>query len=370
MSDRLAVGSAVTELTSTPAIQPIQFLRAIAALMVVWHHAREQLPSLKLLFPAESGNSGVDLFFVISGFIMVVTTAKKPVSAWFFLLRRIVRVVPLYWLLTLSVVALGVVAPQLLRSTDISAPHVVQSLLFIPHPSPSHSGTLWPLLVPGWTLNYEMFFYLLFALTLLIDLRFRFKALAVLLVALVVCGQLFELSSAPALFTYTNPLLLEFLVGAVLGQLCGTGRYIRSAWGVALCMLIGFALLFWRSAPYAPVAQIVGSGLVVAGALSPRLREWRNRPMLALGDASYSIYLTHLFALGLLRWVWTQLALPQTGLAYGWLFMLAAIVFASLVGCLVHRALEQPLTSGLSRRLFRQMPRPLPAAADPLSRSS
>jgi exopolysaccharide production protein ExoZ len=348
---------------SSPAIRPIQFLRAIAALMVVWHHAREQLTVLKTYFPGESGPSGVDLFFVISGFIMVVTTSRKRVSSLDFLLRRVVRVVPLYWLLTLSVVALAVVAPQLLRSTDISASHVVQSLLFIPHLSPSHPGTNWPVLVPGWTLNYEMFFYVLFAISLLLNLHLRFAAMAVLLGGLVLCGLLLGPLNAPVFATYTSPLLLEFLVGAMLGRLWLADRVLRSTWGAALCLVVGLALLLWRDAPYAPLAQILGSGLVVAGALSPRFREWRNRPMLVLGDASYSIYLTHLFALGLLRWAWTRMDISQSSPASAWLFMVSALLFASLIGWLVHRLVEQPLTLWLNGRLIQPTPSVLPDVA-------
>jgi exopolysaccharide production protein ExoZ len=353
---------------SAPAIRPIQFLRAFAALMVVWHHAREQLSNLKDYFPGESGPSGVDLFFVISGFIMVVTTSRKQVSAADFLLRRVVRVVPLYWLLTLSVVALAVAAPQLLRSTDISAAHVIQSLFFIPHFSPSHLGTTWPVLVPGWTLNYEMFFYALFATTLLLNARFRFAALVVLLGGLVLCGLLLGSLSSPLLATYTSPLLIEFLVGAVLGRLWAADRVIRSTWGATLCLVVGFVLLLWRDAPYAPLAQILGSGLVVAAALSPRFREWRNRPLLALGDASYSIYLTHLFALGLLRWVWTRMDISQSGFGYAWLFMLAALMVACVVGWLVHRWVEQPLTSWLTGLLFQPPPNVLSDVARSMSR--
>jgi exopolysaccharide production protein ExoZ len=368
MLSQLAEHDHLVRSNSAPAIQPIQFLRAIAALMVVWHHAREQLTNLKYLFPSESGNSGVDLFFVISGFIMVVTTSKKQVSARNFLLRRIVRVVPLYWLLTLSVVTLAMLAPQLLRSTDISASHVIQSLLFIPHMSPTHLGTAWPVLVPGWTLNYEMYFYAVFACTLLLNLRYRFAALTVLLGSLVLAGLILGSLRGPVVATYTSLLLLEFLVGAVLGRLWVADRVIRSAWGSALSLVVGFALLLWREAPHAPLAQILGSGLVVAGALSPSFREWRNRPMLALGDASYSIYLTHLFALGLLRWVWTRLDISQLGFAYSWLFMLAALVFASVVGWLVHWWVEQPLTAWLTGRLFQPTPRALTYVAGSVSR--
>lgn len=355
---------------SATAIQPIQFLRAIAALMVVWHHAREQLTNLKFLFPSESGNSGVDLFFVISGFIMVATTSKKPVNARSFLLRRIVRVMPLYWLLTLSVVLIAMFVPQLLRNTDISASHVIQSLLFIPHLSPTHLGMAWPVLVPGWTLNYEMYFYALFACTLLLNLRYRFAALTASLGSLVLGGLILGSSRGPVMVTYTSPLLLEFLVGAVVGHLWVADHVIRSARVAALCMVVGFALVLWREAPLAPLAQILGSGLVVAGALNPLFRESRNRPMLALGDASYSIYLTHLFALGLLRWLWMRWDIPDTGYASAWLFMGLALVFASMVGWLVHRTLEQPLTSWLTGRLFPATTNVLPGAPSPEGRLS
>jgi exopolysaccharide production protein ExoZ len=370
MINALAERSGSAPLKSASVIRPIQFLRAVAALMVVWHHAREQLPNLKTFFPAESGNSGVDLFFVISGFIMVVTTSKKPVNARDFLLRRIVRVVPLYWLLTLSVVVLGTLAPQLLRSTDISAPHVLQSLLFIPHFSPSHLGTTWPVLVPGWTLNYEMYFYALFAATLFLNSRYRVAALTSLLGGLVGLGLLLGSSKDPIVATYTSPLLVEFLVGAVLGRLWVVGHVMKSTWPTVLSVIAGFALLLWRNAPYAPVAQILGSGLVVAGALNPRFSEWRNRLMLMLGDASYSIYLTHLFALGLLRWVWMRMEIPQTAQAFPWLFMLSGLVFASIVGWFVFRWVEQPLTRWLTDQLFRSNSKSLSDAVGSPSRPS
>src|ERR1019366_2869669 len=143
-------------------IHPIQYLRGIAALMVVWHHGVGQLATLETYFPFRFGTSGVDLFFVISGFIMVVTTAGRDVTPTEFIARRFVRVVPLYWVLTLALAATALVAPSLFRSVTLTAVSLIQSLLFIPHFSPSHAGMIWPVLVPGWTLNYEMFFYVVF----------------------------------------------------------------------------------------------------------------------------------------------------------------------------------------------------------------
>ena len=170
-----------------PLIPTIQYLRAIAAMMVVWHHAREQLPGLKFFFPSEFGPSGVDLFFVISGFIMVATTTG-PGRPFNFIARRLIRVVPLYWLLTCTMVALAWKLPQLFRTIDLAPAHVLQSLLFIPHYSPSFPGMAWPVLVPGWTLNFEMFFYAVFAATLSLAQPMRLWALAAVMSTLVIVG--------------------------------------------------------------------------------------------------------------------------------------------------------------------------------------
>jgi exopolysaccharide production protein ExoZ len=355
---------------SVSVVFPIQYLRALAAFMVVWHHSREQLINLKVYFPGVFGPSGVDLFFVISGFIMVVTTSRKHVSAPDFLLRRVIRVVPLYWILTLSVVVLAMVAPQLLKSTDISSSHVVQSLLFIPHLSPSHLGTTWPVLVPGWTLNYEMFFYVLFASILFLNSRYRFACLATLMGGLVLTGCVFGEFSSPVVATYTNPLLIEFLLGVALGRLWRAGNVIRSVWGAAAFLFIGFALLVWRDAPLAPLAQILGSGFVVAAALCPKLSGLRSRSLLILGNASYSIYLTHLFALGFLRWVWMRMDVPQTGFGNALIFMLSSLVFAAVVGWLVYRHVEQPITNWLNGIFFKTTSHALVKHRDSLGRLS
>ncbi len=108
------------------------------------------------------GFAGVDVFFVISGFIMWSISARESRPAAF-MVNRIVRITPLYWLAT-GVMIFGALAglfPRVVLTPD----HIVNSLLFIPHVSPSNHQ-VWPLLVQGWTLNYEMFFYALFALTL------------------------------------------------------------------------------------------------------------------------------------------------------------------------------------------------------------
>src|SRR5229473_1548571 len=145
-------------------IRPIQYLRAIAALMVVWHHSLIQVPGVaQFIALPEFGPSGVDIFFVISGFIMLVITAGKEVTPAEFIRQRVIRVVPLYWLTTLLMLGCAVVVPTAFKTLQFSPAAVAKSLLFVPYDSLSFPGHAWPVLVPGWTLNYEMFFYGLFA---------------------------------------------------------------------------------------------------------------------------------------------------------------------------------------------------------------
>lgn len=276
---------------------PIQYLRGVAALMVVWHHAAGMVPWMADLFRPRWGALGVDVFFVLSGFIMVVATHRRPVTPWTFMRQRIVRVVPLYWLLTLVLVAAALALPGQFRSVVVDPAHVLKSLLFIPHDAPGAPGELAPVLVPGWTLNYEMFFYACFALTL-----GRLRWLVVLFAGLATIGWLLQPATAAARF-YTSALLLEFVAGALLAR----------AW-------------------------------IAAGAPVPAWARWRSRVGLALGDASYSVYLTHLFVLGALRAAWNPL--PHT-VPVAVAYVVTGVVLSVLVGWVVYRRVERPLLQTL-----------------------
>lgn len=129
-----------------------------------------------------------------------------------FLRERILRIVPLYWLAT-AVMVFGALT-GLFPNLRISAGYVAASLFFIPARSPS-DGQIWPVLVQSSTLNYEMFFYLLFA-TLLLPSRWRMAALSLLLVGCVALGA-WASPENPIAFTFSRPLLLEFLAGVVIG---------------------------------------------------------------------------------------------------------------------------------------------------------
>lgn len=186
----------------------IQCLRAIAAYMVVVYHARLLTP-IGDQVSFEFGNAGVDIFFFISGFIINHVGARTDVGAPArFLLKRAIRIVPLYWLLTVLVGVAGQVAPSLAGAggrPDVT--RIAQSLFFVPYYD--DTGEMHPVLFMGWTLNFEVFFYLLFAAALLIRHEMtRLIVLSATLVALVAAGVLLDPRGAAAT-TYTHPLLLD-----------------------------------------------------------------------------------------------------------------------------------------------------------------
>lgn len=331
-------------------ILSIQYLRAVAASMVVWHHAAGQVPGMSSLVPWAFGTSGVDLFFVISGFIMVVTTvgrAVRPVDFW---RRRIVRVVPLYWLLTLAMVLVALVAPSLFKTLKVAPATLLQSLLFIPHYSQSFPERVWPLLVPGWTLNFEMFFYAVFGASLFLRREHSLMAMTVAILILVVTGMFLRPLSSAAAQTYTNPMLLEFLAGAwICVWWARGGSWLPVEVSVVMLFAGGAFLVLRDEPPFGGFNQIVGASLVVAGALNKRFYSWRSAVLLAVGDSSYSLYLTHIFTLGLLRLLWVRLYPSAPSVLSAEMFMVTSLLACAGVGWLTYRCIERPLLRRLNR---------------------
>ena len=196
-------------------LHSVQALRAVAALLVfVFHIAQSWCEDFSVfarnIFPAGSG--GVDIFFVISGFIMCFTTWNADRSPINFAIKRLARIAPLYYALTFGLFAVALLAPTLLSSTTASFEHLIKSLLFLPHMR--EDGQIMPILFLGWTLNYEMFFYVVFALALLIP-KYTLHIVAVVMTALVVSGFVFPATDTIARF-YTNDIILEFVFGCLI----------------------------------------------------------------------------------------------------------------------------------------------------------
>ena len=351
----------------------VQALRAFAALLVAVQHVQNDAAALA----ARGGggfapgrflpwNAGVDVFFVVSGFIIV--HAARPLlgragAPRLFLAHRAARVVPLYWLVTTLYLAVALAAPGALdsggRPGGPAAGHVAASYLFWPWARPD--GAVVPLYSLGWTLNYEAFFYALFAACLALPRRAAVPASLAAIAGLSLAGALVGELPLPVRY-WADPIILEFALGAGIGLVRGEGLRLPPP-ACAAMAAIGLALL-----PLAgedgPRALVWGgpAALLVAGAALGRDRARAAegslaRAVVAVGDASYALYLVHPFVSRAMREAAARLdldpgPLPFVGLA------LAASVAAGLA---VHRGVERPLTRRV-RALLEPADRPSRAA--------
>lgn len=338
----------------------IQMLRAIAATMVVFVHIDTQLTRLNY---GAIGSwwlaSGVDIFFVISGFIMWTSVERRPgISAAAFLKNRLIRIVPLYWAVTTFVVLVLLVMPQVARSTELQTSHVLASYLFVPARHPV-LGFFWPVLIPGWSLNYEMLFYLVFALAIAVAGGSRIVRMALIgggLVAILLVANLMK-NQIDVMNFYAKPVLLEFLVGMVLGAIWRLGMVPTSRlWLTAVAA--GFFLL-WPGSPLGGefMATFIGASLIVAGAVF--LPPLPHNPLSLLGDASYSLYLTHAITLSAFGLFWAHFLQPL-----GWqLFVVCGVALAIAVAFVIYASFEVPVSAALKRASSRERRTPIASAA-------
>ena len=357
--------------TSTPApdrakvgsqgLVGVQYLRAIAALMVAYYHVTIQIPALTPYFHRLLGisrlASGVDLFFIISGFIMSAYSRRSTPGD--FLVRRIIRIVPLYWMLTLLLVVLHTVKPDVFHSVIVRSDFVLKSLLFIPYSPTGELNSMEPVLVAGWTLNFEMFFYLLFAVALFVPVRWRLALLGSAFALLIGMSRGLNLfGELPSLEFLANWRLLEFWSGMVLAEIYLTGA-LRLApvasWSVILVcfviLLLGIPIVgpslgdtnrFFLETVLPATATVAAVVALDSSGRMPHL------PTLAyLGDASYSLYLSHPFSFGVARVVWSRLVGGSPSLGMAAAFGVFAMILCILGALVTFRYLEQPLLRGI-----------------------
>jgi exopolysaccharide production protein ExoZ len=339
----------------TAILVSIQWLRAIAALMVVVHHALYHVNAAhglgpeaeRRLFGFSSWAFGIHIFFLVSGFIMISSAGGfGEAGAWMsFLKRRLIRIVPLYWLVTTVVVVAALAMPSALPIGGNKLWYIFGSYLFIPVLRAEND--LRPILGQGWTLDYEMFFYVMFALSMFLPRRAAVLALSIVFAALAWLGRDLTVAS-PILFTWTDGLILEFLFGVYVGLVYQAGWRLPN-WAAVTAIAAGTSLAALDI--HGPTALIAGvpATLIVAGfTLGPKSSDAAFGAWLArIGDASYSLYLTHTIVLRPASRLWAAAGGADWPDVFFVLFGLAASVG---VGIIVYRFVERPLTHSLQRR--------------------
>jgi peptidoglycan/LPS O-acetylase OafA/YrhL len=351
-------------------LDALQGVRGIAALLVVVAHSVENFNEVEgettRSFLADAcGILGVNTFFVISGFLMIYVhgdefgQSKAPRNYYS---RRMARILPLYWAFTL------VYAIRYILSDDATWLDVMRSFLFVPY---RDDAGLWqPVLHQGWTLNYEMLFYLFFGLSLFFarGVWMVFTIFAALVLSHAVFGYT---DSLGPLFFWSEPIILYFLAGLVLGLLrrrVNWGLSFAAAGASSMVVLFVFVLSVakFHTAPHffafaLPITSIMIVSLV-ALAREDADRAWPRRFADLLGNISYSVYLSHLLVIAPAAKIILGRLFPDMPLPVFLVLMLCA---TAIFGYLVYKLVEKPLIK-LWNRAFVRSPKSVtttPAAA-------
>ena len=344
----------------TNKLNSLTVLRAIAATTVIFFHT---------LAPTGHtfGGFGVDIFFVLSGFVIALVLDSPGITARLFLADRIARIVPLYWLLTFSVFAATLIAPSLFNSTTANLGNLLKSRLFIPYRK--ESGEIFPMLFVGWTLNYEMMFYAVAAVSLILMRRHRLLFASTLIFAIVCAVRASGSHGALATF-YSHERVFEFPLGFTAWWLWKRGIRINPL--LAGCMVAGcyawMAFVDWHQMADSPLLYFgIPAFLMVFGSLSLESMigsDPLTRGAIFVGNASYAVYLSHPYCVEAARKL-----LPKA--IHGFdvtspIGVAIIIVVATTVGGMLYWFADRPLHTGARQLLHRLLKVPLRGTRHPV----
>ena len=318
-------------------IDSIQILRFLAAFSVMMVH----LPLFGF------GAWGVDIFFVISGFIMMYVTESNERS---FLVKRIIRIVPLYWMLTLGVFSIAIFFPNLLNNTSANLEHLIKSLFFIPF---DKNGTgHFPILFLGWTLNFEIIFYLLFSISLFVSKRNRLILCSALIILFLFSN--FLLSKKNFIFsTYYEFIFLEFIFGMVAFIIWNKfkNKITNSFFNHFIFFLIIFVVAIILS--NLNFIRVIHYGIFSFALLIYFLFFLNNlkfpKTLVSLGDASYCMYLLHPY---IVQFFYKIFKLNSYNFLIQSVFTLIIIILVCLTSILIYNFIEKPINKNLRKKLI------------------
>ncbi len=322
-------------------ILSIQYLRGLAALLVLASHSYWKLvqySGIQNIDFYKIGHMGVDIFFIISGYIMCHSIKNKRIRGLSFFRKRIFRIIPLYWSLTLVALLVFLVFPNMVNSS--SGKTVIFESFFLLPTSYNY------LLTNGWTLAYEFYFYTIFALVLH---RRNNLVLVILLISVItISGMILTKTNNAYYKFFTNEIMLEFVFGILIFKFKGILKFkpVFSCLIVLLGVLLavyfklnGFGI---RIIDFGVPAMIFFIGVVSLEDFFVGKRHMEVSKLFEmLGASSYSLYLIHPFLL-----VSTALVFKWLGLTNYVILLYISLFMSSVIGGYVcYKFIEQPLSS-------------------------
>lgn len=270
--------------------------------------------------------------------------ACRDEAYYTFLYRRSIRIAPLYWLVTIAFFML-LIRPQGFLPDSQQAAHFIKSILFIPHFHSEYTDKIWPLYIGGWTLNYEMFFYVICAIG--IFCKRMVVVVSVCIILLVLLGWQYS-GDSPLILVYTDSVNLQFLAGIYMGvAFCRSNIAFGKAFLLVGVVMIVSAMSGALAMEYTKQVIYIAACGVVFGALAwtqGRVQK-SNKVFLLLGNASYSIFITH--GLVLYKIVLIMNFFPVAGVAKFIFVVIATSFCCIIIGIVIHLWVEKPVTSYL-----------------------
>jgi len=329
----------------------IQYLRGLAALLVVLTHISFKDHQYSLgVFDFNIGIFGVDIFFVISGFIMYFVSINKPSgfhTVRSFLLHRVIRIIPLYWTLTTVALLVYLAMPENINSSTGST-DVFNSYTLFP------SSTRY-LLAVAWTLSYEFYFYIIFSIALLFP-SYRALIICIVLTGVASLGFIYKTNESSVTFDFlTNNLVLEFIYGIIIAKIFLQLKNRRMLiFIISFLLFIALITLYFldyqsgiRGIDFGLPAMFLVLGFVM---IEDVIKKHRFTNLERLGEISYSLYLVHLFTLGVIALIYRKLNIhTNTSEA---LYLASMLITSLLVGTLTYYLLEKKLVNFFRRKTF------------------
>ncbi|QDX16392.1 hypothetical protein C6W84_17024 (plasmid) [Acinetobacter baumannii] len=333
-------------------ISSIQFLRGIAALLVVLLHisSKNKQYDAGVIDWLHIGNSGVDLFFIISGFIMCYTTYNKNINFSKFIILRFERILPLYWIFTLIALAIYTILPQHVNVTA-QFTDVFSSFFLLPT-----NGEY--LVLTGWTLRYEFYFYFIFSLLLFFNSK-KYWQLVIAILSIPTIGLFVDKNTVWSSFLFDS-LLIEFAFGIIAFYIVKS-NILNKKLGYLL-LTVGIISLIIGELNYTDDSKrfilygipmlFIFLGAVGLESVFKNKSGYFIKFIEMLGNSSYSLYITHIFVLKPVAIVCHKL-----GINNSFIFLSILLVASIIFGLMTYYFLEKPIANYLHKRRKTQKPK-------------
>ncbi|MDR2583302.1 MAG: acyltransferase [Fibromonadaceae bacterium] len=320
----------------------IQLLRAVAALSVVYAHCTYECYNLP-----NFGHFGVDIFFIISGFIIAYMVSK---NTEYFFIKRIIRIVPLYFLVTI-VITLAAIDSLNFISRTISVSDFIRSIFFVPSES-GNSGS--PIISQGWTLNYEIFFYVIVTFCIIFAKKY-ITIICSLILALIIIGLNWLNPENYIMAYYKETMSLEFIYGIGLYhfykyvntskiQFNKTAKIIILP---ALAIISYGALIFNNFASHSEYLFRGIPALILVASILFLEENIKNTKIIQfgvkLGEASYTMYLIHFLIINFLGKNFNKIIDINDILVIELIKIIITFIVIIFFSIIIHRFIDNPI---------------------------